>query len=378
MEHSIEQSSLLVKDVLLAQNGDMHAYERLIKHCQNVVTTIALAIVKDIDNSEEVAQQVFVSVWQNLNQLKNPSSFLPWVRQSTRYTAFNFLRDNKIKDKLDSVQADLILEQLADPKMESEEQLYTNNKKLVLRKFIDELAQEEREIILLYYREEKSSKQVAVLLSLTEGNVRKKLSRVRQTLKVKLLKTASVYIYSTAPTLGFSAVVMSLLVPSAPIAAATLATSISITSKPVSSFLVKFLMVVGGSLLGAFIAVFAIIWSSNRAMKKLEQASHKKLLKRYRNETIAWVIAWAFIITAGYEFTSGWIGPVFTYSGFAIGVVLLMVRTMNLIHTHAANAAGKKASKVVIVVNYLCLSAGMAAGFSGLLIGLIASGRVVF
>jgi hypothetical protein len=34
MEHSIEQSSLLVKDVLLAQNGDMQAYERLIKHCQ--------------------------------------------------------------------------------------------------------------------------------------------------------------------------------------------------------------------------------------------------------------------------------------------------------------------------------------------------------
>jgi tetrahydromethanopterin S-methyltransferase subunit F len=136
--------------------------------------------------------------------------------------------------------------------------------------------------------------------------------------------------------------------------------------------------VVGGSLLGAFIAVFAIIWSSNRAMKKLGQATHKKLLKRYRNETIAWVIAWASIITAGYEFTSGWMGPVFTYLGFAIGVVLLMVRTMNLIHTHAANAAGKKASNVVIVVNYLCLSAGMAAGFSGLLIGLIASGRLVF
>ena len=57
-------------DIILAQQGDQQAYERIIRRSQNLVSTIALAIVKDVDDSEEIAQQVFVSVWQNLKQLK--------------------------------------------------------------------------------------------------------------------------------------------------------------------------------------------------------------------------------------------------------------------------------------------------------------------
>ena len=57
-------------DIILAQQGDQQAYERIICRSQNLVSTIALAIVKDVDDSEEIAQQVFVSVWQNLKQLK--------------------------------------------------------------------------------------------------------------------------------------------------------------------------------------------------------------------------------------------------------------------------------------------------------------------
>lgn len=377
MEHSIERPNPLVSDVLLAQNGDMQAYERLIKHCQNLVSSIALSIVKDIDDSEEVAQQVFVSVWQNLNQLKSPSSFLPWVRQSTRYTAFNFLRDNKVSSKVGSIHANLILEQLTGPELQNEEQLYIDNQQLVLRHFIDELAQEEREIVLLYYREEQSSKQVARLLNLTEANVRKKLSRVRQSLKSSLLKNASAYIYNTAPALGFSALITGVLVPSSPVAAAAIASTIGTSSKASTGFLVKFFTVIGGSLLGAFLAVFAIMWSSNQAMKTLGQAEHKKRLKRYRNETIVWVIAWGFIITAGYEFTSTWVGPVLTYTVFAIGLVLLMVRSMNLLHMHSLNTLGEKASKGRIALNYLCMSAAVILGFTGLVVGLISSGRLV-
>ena len=83
----IDPQAPLINDVLLAQNGDIQAYERLIKHCQNAVTSIALAIVKDIDDSEEVAQQVFVSIWQNLNKLKNPSSF---TLGKTKYKVHRF------------------------------------------------------------------------------------------------------------------------------------------------------------------------------------------------------------------------------------------------------------------------------------------------
>jgi RNA polymerase sigma factor (sigma-70 family) len=372
-------SDMLSADVSLAQQGDMQAYARLIKNCQNVVTAIALAIVKDIDDSEEVAQQVFISAWQNLNKLKNSSSFLPWIRQSTRYTAFNFLRDNKSSARLNTEQAEVILAQIADPSLSHDDTLIIKNQNLVLQQLIDQLAQEDREIVLLYYREEQSSKQVAELLNLSQSNVRQKLSRVRQSLQTDVLKRASHLLYSTAPAVGFSVLISSLLVPAAPVAAATLAAT-SASSNASSSVILKIATVLGGAFLGAFVAIFAIVWSSNTAMKNVPNEDKKLVLKQYRNETIAWVVVFAISISLAYQFTQGWIGPMLAYLGFVIGLVALSLRQISFINKHAMLL--KKGQRVAPsrldrFFSYACLTLGVVTGFGGLILGLISSGRLV-
>ena len=67
----------LLPDVLAATAGDRSAFERLIASCRHTVTGIALAIVKDLDASEEVAQEVFIYIWQQLGTLREPASFYP-------------------------------------------------------------------------------------------------------------------------------------------------------------------------------------------------------------------------------------------------------------------------------------------------------------
>ena len=104
-----DQKLNLLKDVELSRKGDQQAFGRLVNQTRNLVSSIALSIVKDLDNSENVAQQVFIGVWQNMSELKNSSSFLPWLRQMTCYKALNFLRDNKTHQKVDGEEADLIL-----------------------------------------------------------------------------------------------------------------------------------------------------------------------------------------------------------------------------------------------------------------------------
>lgn len=66
MDHSIELQ--LMPDVLAAQQGDMAAYQRLISRSRQMVSSIALAIVKDLDRSEDIAQQVFIHVWQQIGR----------------------------------------------------------------------------------------------------------------------------------------------------------------------------------------------------------------------------------------------------------------------------------------------------------------------
>ena len=52
----------LIPDVTAAQVGDTGAFERLVACCQRSVCSIALAIVKDLDASEDITQQVFIYV----------------------------------------------------------------------------------------------------------------------------------------------------------------------------------------------------------------------------------------------------------------------------------------------------------------------------
>ena len=67
--------NLMLPDISAAQQGDMQAFGRLVSNCQRSVSSIALAIVKDLDASEGITQQVFIHVWQQLNTLQNPASF---------------------------------------------------------------------------------------------------------------------------------------------------------------------------------------------------------------------------------------------------------------------------------------------------------------
>jgi RNA polymerase sigma factor (sigma-70 family) len=379
LNHGAEQNlhsshTILDQDIALAQSGNMAAYERLIQKSQNVVTTIALAIVKDVDESEEIAQQVFISIWQNLEKLQNPSSFLPWVRQTTRYTAFNYMRDNKKKHRVPSNEADLLLAQIADDAVELDQGLMKQDQSALLYRFIDELAEDEREIVLLYYREEQSSKQVAALLDVTEDNVRQKLSRVRKRLKVSLTNQMGHYILTSAPAVGFSSLVSSLLVP-APVAASTIFGAT--TSNASSSFLSKIAMILGGSLIGAFTAVLAIIWSSKLVIKKIPGQSKKLQFKKYRNETIAWVMAWGFIMMAAYELTHGWVGPVTAYACFGAGLIILMNRSIDFLQS-AQNNSNQLTNKYSQIIGKCGLWIGVTTGLVSMLVGLINSGRLVF
>lgn len=366
-------------DVELAQQGDVKAFTRLIEQSQNLVSTIALAIVKDIDDSEEVAQQVFISAWQNLHQLKNSSSFLPWVRQNTRFAALNFLRDNKSKQRIASDQADILLEQIVDHAAKADDKLITADNNATVQAFIDKLPEEDREIVLLYYREEQSSKQVAQLLNLSEANVRKKLSRARQTLRSDIMRKAGHLVYASAPALGFSSLVASLLVPSAPVAAAI--TSGTMGSKAGSSVLVKFATIFSGAFLGAFFAIIAIVWSSNTAMKNLQQEDKKRLLKKYRNEIIAWVIVFSITYSLAIQLSDGWFVPIAVFFIFILGFAALMYRQMNMLLIHARvlkNGKRVKQSKTQKVFAYGCLVLSVVLTSGVMILSAISSGRAMF
>ena len=213
-----------------AQSGDAAAFGKIVSGCQNGITAIALAITRDVPASEDIAQDAFLSAWRHLPRLRNPSSFLPWLRQITRNLSHDHLRRRRNERRIDGDLED-ILAVVADPTPDHPERLARQQEEAVVAELIDELPEETREILLIYYREGQSSRQVASLLGMQDAAVRKRLSRARQSLRADLLEKLGDFARASAPTFAFTAIVLAgLSVSQTAAAAGVSAASASIAS----------------------------------------------------------------------------------------------------------------------------------------------------
>ena len=228
--------SLIELHLPAAQAGDQEAFSQIVAGCQGGITAIALSIVRDLQTSEDIAQEAFLNAWTHLRRLRSSSSFLPWLRQITRNLARDHLRRRKTERRYDGDMDD-ILRVVADPSPDVPERLARQHEEQVVAELIDDLPEETREILLIYYREGQSSKQVADLLGMSDAAVRKRLQRARDSIRNDLMSRIGEFARSTAPTAAFTALVVAGLMVSNSAAAAGLAAGGAAASKGISKLL---------------------------------------------------------------------------------------------------------------------------------------------
>lgn len=217
----------LQRELPAARNGCTQSYGRIVALCQNTVTAIALAITRDVQASEDIAQEAFLKAWQRLSQLNNTTSFLPWLRQITRNLARDWLRANRNRP-LSGEAAEIAIGMAADPSPNGSDALMQVEEELAAAEIISALPEDSRETLLLFYREGQSSQQVAQLLGLSDAAVRKRLSRARASVREEMLKRFGEFARSSAPGAAFAAVVSSAVMLAAPGTASAVILSTSI------------------------------------------------------------------------------------------------------------------------------------------------------
>jgi RNA polymerase sigma factor (sigma-70 family) len=210
---------MLQTELPAAARGSHEAYGRIVNACQNTVTAIALAITRDVQASEDIAQEAFLKAWQQLDKLKNTASFLPWLRQITRNLARDWLRAQHGRP-LSGEAAEIAIGMAADPDPSPSERLLQTEEEIAATEIISALPEDSRETLLLFYREGQRSQQVAELLGLSDAAVRKRLSRARACVREELLKRFSDFARTTAPGAAFTMIVLGGLVGAVPAASA--------------------------------------------------------------------------------------------------------------------------------------------------------------
>ncbi|AOT07073.1 RNA polymerase sigma factor [Pseudoalteromonas luteoviolacea] len=314
--------SQLIQLVESAKAGDKKAFSALVTRLSGVVSSIALAITKDVAHSEDVSQKVFIKAWHKLGELKSNASILPWIRQLTRYTAINHLRDQGAVShkQVSSAQADLVLQQIVDGANELDDMLIKKQQSALLYHFLEKLPDESKEAVLLYYREGQSTAHVSTLLGISESALRKRLERVRTQLKSQMMANYGKLILATAPV-GLSSLVLSITVTSTPVAAATF----SAATQSQASWLWKLVSILGGAAAGGMMALLANDIGAKRALKYFDDPDEIARLHRARRVTNAWIIVSALLMVLAYQFSAGWLFPTLSYLFLLIGVTRFTV-----------------------------------------------------
>jgi RNA polymerase sigma factor (sigma-70 family) len=364
-----------------AARGDRDAYGRIVAGCQSTVTSIALAIVRDVQTSEDIAQEAFLSAWQNLRKLNNPASFLPWLRQITRNLARDHLR-GQVHRRAPAGDIEAALAAVADPHPGPPERLAHAQEEAAAADVIDRLPEESREVLLLYYREGQSSRQVASLLGLQDAAVRKRLSRARQLVRDELLQRLGEFAKATAPGAGFTAAVAALLMTSAPPAAA--AATFGLGALGAANGVAKLgLGALGGAAAGTAGGLLGVWLGVRKLLAEPFDERERRGVIAYAVATSALTIVFSIVITLLGK-VPGWIPHLATSLAFIVGMLVAcgwwLPRILARRRAHQRlldpSGAARDQERLRKLAWAGAIMAGVGLSLAGVVMGLYFSGRM--
>lgn len=159
--------------------GDSSYFAYLVDRYQHKAYALALGIVKNEEDAEEVSQDAFVKAFRSLEKFKRQASFSSWLYRIVYNTALSRLR----KKRLDTTPIDFENQNISvDETSNTFYQLVSEDRIKFLEYALNELSKEENTLINLFYNQEKNAEEIGLIMSLSHGNVRVKLLRARKKL----------------------------------------------------------------------------------------------------------------------------------------------------------------------------------------------------
>ncbi len=167
--------------------GEQHAYAELVHRYQDYVFTLAMRMIKNREDAEEVAQDVFVKAYRSLADFRGEAKFSTWLYTITSTTCITFLRKKKLF--MYSLDSEKVLE-VADSKDSGLRANVIEQKSRVnmVNEAIEMLSPDDAGIITLFYKAEQSLEEIAAILHIETNAAKVRLHRARGRLKEKMEK----------------------------------------------------------------------------------------------------------------------------------------------------------------------------------------------
>jgi RNA polymerase sigma-70 factor (ECF subfamily) len=157
---------------LLEKHRYRQAFERLVELYEVKVFRMALMFVRDAGRAEEIAQDIFLKLWQVLPAYDGRAAPSTWLYTIARNACLSALRS-------DAHRKTRPLDSIAEPVAAGVTGGGNMLDRIELQRCVERLPPMQRDVITLFYLQEKSVDEVARMLDLPEGTVKSHLHRAR-------------------------------------------------------------------------------------------------------------------------------------------------------------------------------------------------------
>lgn len=179
---------LLVEDATLlkrCRRGDDLAWEALVRRYQGRVYAVAWHYMRNVEDARDLAQEIFIRVYERLDTFRGGDRLLPWLLRLARNACIDRLRRQAARPQSSDrpVGEDL---PLATGAPGPEEIAEAALRRRLLYRALDQLSEAHREIILLKDIQGFRLDEIARLLGLPIGTVKSRSRRARLELASRL------------------------------------------------------------------------------------------------------------------------------------------------------------------------------------------------
>ena len=163
-----------------AAMGDELAFEQLVRQHQSMVFGLSCHFLRDRSLAEELAQEVFMNLHQNLYSIKSPEHLTFWLRKVTSHRCIDQARRQKVRPQVS-------IEDVPEPATQpTENDLFLSE---MLRRVVDTLSEKARLVVILRYQEDLDPAEIAEVLDMPLNTVKSHLRRSLSILRDKLSRT---------------------------------------------------------------------------------------------------------------------------------------------------------------------------------------------
>lgn len=191
-----EKEIILIKK---SQKGDVDAFEALISDNTRFVYNIALKMLKNKEDAEDLSQEALIKVYKNIDSFNMDSSFKTWMYRIVVNTCLDHMRKNKttvvsidkpIKTEHNEFQVDL------EDKRPTPEEIFERKEtqKLIISA-LNQLDDSFKTAIILRDINDFSYEEISDILTCSMGTVKSRISRGRQKLREIIEKDETLNLY---------------------------------------------------------------------------------------------------------------------------------------------------------------------------------------